>query len=130
MKKKEGFNINVNFSNRWLYTLITIGILMIISVGVYAWANPTTGVGHTHDEIEPCSEGQILQMSEGAWSCVDISVEQEVSCSVSYTNCNLYLGYDVSSWAEKCIHRVITGYIPIGPGGYYLKCCTISINCN
>ena len=30
--------VQINFSNRWLYTFITIGILMIISVGVYALA--------------------------------------------------------------------------------------------
>jgi len=38
----------INFSNRWLYTIIAIGILAIIGVGVYAVA----GVSHSADEIE------------------------------------------------------------------------------
>jgi len=34
--KKRGLNIHINFTNRWLYTLIVLGILTIIAVGVYA----------------------------------------------------------------------------------------------
>ena len=68
---KLGF-LHIHLTNRWLYTFITIGILAIIGGGVYAWANPTTGVGHDLSEIEPCPEGQILQTSAGAWTCVDI----------------------------------------------------------
>jgi len=38
----------INFSKRWLYTLIAIGILAIIGIGVYAVA----GVSHSPEEIE------------------------------------------------------------------------------
>jgi len=36
-KKKEGIKLNINLSNRVFYTLIVIGILAIVSVGVWAY---------------------------------------------------------------------------------------------
>jgi len=73
----------INFSKRWLYTLITIGILAIIAVGVYAIA----GVSHTLDEINlpSCGEGQVLGMGGGSWICVDVSsggITQEIDPTV------------------------------------------------
>jgi len=48
-RKKKNFE----FSNRVLYTLITIGILAIVGVGVYAWGTsvPST-VGHSAGELD------------------------------------------------------------------------------
>jgi len=62
--------VTINFSKRWLYTFIAIGILAIIGVGVYAVA----GVSHTLDEVNlpSCSDGQVLGMSGGSWSCVEM----------------------------------------------------------
>ena len=65
--------VQINLTNRWLYTLIALGILAIIGVGVYAWADSITGVGHDYSEIQPCSDdGQILQMIGGVWACFDM----------------------------------------------------------
>jgi len=52
MTKKRGrqINIKINLTNRWLYTLIAIGILAIISVGVYAI--DTSQAWHPTDQIE------------------------------------------------------------------------------
>ena len=47
--KKRGKSIKINLTNRWLYTLIAIGILAIIGVGVYAYSG---NVGHTSDQID------------------------------------------------------------------------------
>ena len=49
MKKRKN---NFKFSNRVLYSLITLGILAIFAVGVYAYntGSPTTS-GHTWNEI-------------------------------------------------------------------------------
>ena len=45
----------INFSNRFIYFLITLGILAIVATGVYAYnsnpANPAT-FGHTANEID------------------------------------------------------------------------------
>jgi len=74
----------INFSNRWLYTIIAIGILAIIGVGVYAYVGPS-GIGHDLEDIEPCSNGQILQTSAGAWSCVSAVVDTDTNtqCTIS-----------------------------------------------
>ena len=64
---KKRFNI----SNRLLYTLITIGILAIIGVGVYAVApNP----GHSISQIDApsgCSANQVLQWTGSSWTCAN-----------------------------------------------------------
>ena len=68
--KREG-KFRINFSNRLLYTLIIIGILIAVGVGVYAstYAN-TAGVGHDFTELKPCSGTEILKMNgAGAWTC-------------------------------------------------------------
>ncbi len=51
--KRKGLTIKVNLSNRWLYTLIVIGILTIIGVGVYAFGttSPST-FGHSVGELD------------------------------------------------------------------------------
>jgi hypothetical protein len=52
MGKKRGrtINIKINFSNRWLYTFITLGILAIVGVGV--WAVDTSKAWHSSNQIE------------------------------------------------------------------------------
>lgn len=82
MKKRRKITVNINFSNRWLYTLIIIGIILVISVGVYA-ANflltPGTAPnpGHLISQTSPpsgCTAGQVLQWTgtangDGGWTC-------------------------------------------------------------
>lgn len=45
--------IKINLTNRWLYTLIVIGILILLGIVVYGYVNPSTGVGHDPSEIGP-----------------------------------------------------------------------------
>jgi hypothetical protein len=69
MKKKEWLKIHL--SNRLSYTLIFIGILIAVGVGVYAYgtSNPSA-FGHSYNELQPCSGTQILKMNgAGAWAC-------------------------------------------------------------
>jgi hypothetical protein len=45
--------IQINFSNKWLYTFIVIGILAIIGIGVYAYGGSEPSVmGHSLGELE------------------------------------------------------------------------------
>ena len=78
VKKKRGreINIKINLTNRWLYTLIAIGILAIIGVGVYAL---TPGVapnpGHLANEMAPptpCSANQFLKFDGTNWVCSEM----------------------------------------------------------
>lgn len=69
--KSKKFKIQINLTNRWLYTLIAFFGLIIIGVFVYATVpNP----GHAITEIEPpaaCSADQFLQWDGSAWTCAD-----------------------------------------------------------
>lgn len=72
MRRKRGFNLTINLSNRWLYTLIALGIVIIFSVGVYASFGNTPNPGHPVSQLQTCSEdGKILKMSGGAWICAE-----------------------------------------------------------
>jgi hypothetical protein len=71
--KKRNLDIHIHLTNRWLYTLIAIGILAIVSIGVYAYgtSNPST-FGHSVGELAPppgCSAGQFLQYDGSSWVC-------------------------------------------------------------
>jgi len=74
MKKRgKGLSIKINLTNRWLYTLIAIGVLVIASVGIYAL---TPGIkpnpGHLASEMappSPCSSGQFLKFDGTNWVC-------------------------------------------------------------
>jgi len=70
VKKKVSFGkLEINFTNRSLYTLITFFIVVTLGVGVYALGT-TPNPGHSIAQIQTCdSAGQILKMSGGAWTC-------------------------------------------------------------
>jgi len=60
---------NSHISNRLAYTLITIGILLIVAIGVYALGaipNP----GHLISQLQTCDNNQILETVGGVWTCV------------------------------------------------------------
>ncbi len=75
--KKRGrkFQFNLNLSNRALYTLILIGILIVGAWIVYAVApNP----GHDASQIAPpagCTNGQVLSWNttSGVWNCASVA---------------------------------------------------------
>jgi len=74
MARKLKFNFQLSMSNRWFYTLILIGILIV--GGWVVWAL-TPGVapnpGHTLTEVAPpagCSNNQFLQWNGTAWKCM------------------------------------------------------------
>ena len=71
MKKRRGIQIRINFTNRWLYSLIAIGILALIGVGVYAATYTASGAGHPYTEISTCGANQVLKMDATgtAWAC-------------------------------------------------------------
>jgi hypothetical protein len=77
MSKKRGksIKININLSNRWLYTLILIGILAAVGVGIYAATYSPSGAGHPYTEISTCGANQILKMNSAgnAWECNTIT---------------------------------------------------------
>jgi hypothetical protein len=99
MKKKRG--IQINLSNRWLYTFIALGILVVISVGVYALqAGVKPNPGHLISEMAPpssCTANQVLQFDGTDWSCIDAGHSCDISETCSQlctgTNCVTNLKY-------------------------------------
>jgi hypothetical protein len=68
-------NININLSNRGIYSIIAFGIMMVLGVGTYAYgtSNPSD-FGHSIGELEPpvgCSSGQILEWGGASWNCIN-----------------------------------------------------------
>lgn len=71
-------NFNITLTKRTLYTLITLGILIILAISVYAIGN-IPNPGHSISELQLCSENQILQTRNEEWSCVGVlGYEKEV----------------------------------------------------
>jgi hypothetical protein len=76
MKKKcEGKNIQINMSNRSFYSLITLGIFILLGAGILvvdAVQQASSG-GGTHNWAEvgipSCSNGQVLKFDGGTWDC-------------------------------------------------------------
>jgi len=114
MKKRGKRNIQINISNRVLYTLITLGIIAILGVGVYAYGTSVPATfGHSYNELQPCSGTQILKMNgAGAWTCqadaTGLTTETDPTVLPSVK--------DGVSWAE--ITGTFTTYIVSNTGGY------------
>lgn len=88
MVKKRGLKINIkiNLTNRWLYTFMAIGILAIISVGVYAYgtSNPST-FGHSSGEIDIDidGDGTMDKTLQEAIDAGDFGGSADTRCDVS-----------------------------------------------
>ena len=107
MKKKRGIEIKINLSKRWLYTLIVIGILAIIGVGVYAVAVDKDEAWHDESQVEVIigSTTKSLQdaiddgdfASEGI-DLISSPVVLGQPCDQSewgkIRRCNAFIGYD------------------------------------
>jgi hypothetical protein len=74
-EKKRGKTIKINLSNRLLYTILAIGILLIVGVGIYAISpGETPDPGHNIQTIGPpegCEGGQFLMWQGSEWICAN-----------------------------------------------------------
>lgn len=51
--KKDGVNINIHLTNRVMYSLIALSLILIVGVGVYAFGgNDPSYVGHSAGELD------------------------------------------------------------------------------
>jgi len=56
--------------NRIHYSLITLAIVVVFGVGVYALGTTVPNPGHSISQLQVCGDGQILQTSGTSWTCV------------------------------------------------------------
>jgi hypothetical protein len=129
MKKRKGLSININLTNRWLYTLIAIGILSAIGFGVYAL---TPGVapnpGHLASRMAPptpCNASQFLQFDGTNWVCsslgnIEFPLTKKLIVPIYQ---NFY--YSIAStgtptWGRGYVQSPASGYSWIGTQGLML----------
>jgi len=74
-KISKGFSININISDRMFYTLVAVGILILLSMGVYAYNSAPTvpsTFGHSLGEIDFGTGIISSQIKDGEVKSVDI----------------------------------------------------------
>ena len=99
MKQKKVIKIKTKFSNRLLYTFITLVMGLIIVGGVYAW--PVSNAGHNSNEIDFSSGISVPKSDEttyvnpgcSSWSgCTSSYVFTSPHYYASAPNGDMYLG--------------------------------------
>jgi len=73
--------LQINFTNRWLYTLIVFFSLIVIGVFVYAYGtNDPATFGHSAGELEApsgCGTDQFLKWTGSSWTCAGVEAGTE-----------------------------------------------------
>jgi len=69
VKKIKIGKIEMNFSDRWLYTFIALGVLILLGVVVYAVA----GVSHTADELPDETDPTVIASVKDGVSWSEVS---------------------------------------------------------
>lgn len=101
MKNKRGNQkpiIQINLTNRWLYTLIVIGVLILITIGVYAIA----GVSHSSDEINEVDPYVPASVRDGIISWGDIDFTGTTGVSDGVDN----LGTDTVRTTARALYQI------------------------
>ena len=113
-KRSKKISVNINFSNRWLYTLIFFGILVFTVIGITAYggkAGSPSIVGHTMNETappSPCSSGQYLQWTITGWACSTVNANfTETDPRLPTCSKGLTINSTGSSWT--CTNMVNKG---------------------
>lgn len=108
--------INFSFSERTFYSIILIAVVVLGLIGVYAYTNPSTGVGHDITEVgapASCTAGQVLSWNGGNWNCTN-NLASLPSCSSN----NQILIYNSTSSSWECAN---TFGNKIGGDYFYLR---------
>ncbi len=63
MKKKRGLKINTHLSKKWLYVLVSIGIILIAAIGIYAAVNKAKA-WHNSNNILVTVDGYTMTLQE------------------------------------------------------------------
>ena len=110
--KKKSINLNIKISNRWLYAIVVLIVLLILGLSVWAYGtNVPSTMGHSFGELEgvqstlpSCSTGQVLQRVGSSWSCGNLP-----SASIGTLSCTTAVGSFSSSSIATCTSGTLTG---------------------
>jgi hypothetical protein len=118
-KKREG--IQINLSNRWLYTFIIVGILAIIGVGVYAIPpGVAPNPGHSLSDIgvpAGCSTNDSLKWSGTNLVCAHTTALY-ITASTPGSEGNLTFSpnsYPARPTCRTCTYNNVCGASSISP---------------
>jgi hypothetical protein len=144
MKRGKQFTIKINFSNRWLYTFIALGILIVAGIGVYAYGSgsPTT-FGHSGDEINVDSTfcSRVTGHSCGYDIDTDTDTRGVSSCTAYLGTCQFYftgvtetVAYPApigTIYLKSCPAGTIMAGVSV-PSAYtqVIKCCDLRTYCS
>lgn len=103
----------INMTNKWLYSLITIGVLLFLGVGVYAYTQSIPNPGHGADTIWISIEGEEKTLQD----LIDSGIfEKSLSLSCvtirAYEN-NSYFVVDGSGIASDIVNFVPSQGYPV-----------------
>lgn len=116
MKKRGKFIIQINLSNRWLYTFIILGILAIIGVGVYALApGVAPNPGHLLSEVgvpTGCVAGQFI-----SWNGTNLICSSDNDyCSGGKCNGNLNVNGEMKIVKHIIMNKTTSPTLSCGSG--------------
>ena len=107
--------LEINFSNKWLYTLIVMGILILggIVVGIYAAVDTTKG-WHSVDQIE--GAGALAAKDSISWADIDFAGTTGLSDGIDNAGA-AETDPTVSGWAKANLCICIQCSYSTGGGG-------------
>lgn len=92
--------LTITLTKKTTYTLITLIILIILGIGVYARAGKIPDPGHSLAELQPCSKGETLVSNSQFWECEKNNWEP-CSEGIKYTKGYVGIGQGVGHYNEK-----------------------------
>jgi len=93
-------NLKITISKRATYTIITLTILIILAIGVYAVTGKTPNPGHSLSELQPCAKGETLISNSFFWQCQSNNWEPS-SKGMEYTKGYVGIGEGVGHYDEE-----------------------------
>lgn len=63
--EKRSIKFEINFTNKWLYTFIALGVVLVLTLGVFAYnsGKAPNVMGHSGDEIMVSFKGQDVTLN-------------------------------------------------------------------
>lgn len=112
--KKRGKKLQIVFSNRWLYSLITLGIIVILAAGIYALtAGTTPNPGHSISEMgvpSGCTAGQVVSWDGSNLICKGASIRRASSGNIEdilIKSVIIEIGdWDMTSLSQKYVSNI------------------------